>query len=76
VEVIVVGEIRENIAGKFGWILDPEGNKIELWRPVDSAFLNNMMSKKVSTLSRLFFYSKICYSSFSASALELLQPVS
>ncbi len=21
--------------GKFGWILDPEGNKIELWEPVD-----------------------------------------
>jgi D-3-phosphoglycerate dehydrogenase len=25
--------------GKFGWILDPEGNKIELWEPKDSAFL-------------------------------------
>jgi len=24
--------------GKFGWILDPEGTKIELWEPVDSAF--------------------------------------
>ncbi len=22
--------------GKFGWIVDPEGNKIELWEPVDS----------------------------------------
>jgi predicted enzyme related to lactoylglutathione lyase len=21
--------------GKFGWILDPEGNKIELWEPED-----------------------------------------
>ena len=21
--------------GKFGWIIDPEGNKIELWEPVD-----------------------------------------
>ena len=21
--------------GKFGWIMDPEGNKIELWEPVD-----------------------------------------
>jgi hypothetical protein len=20
---------------KFGWIMDPEGNKIELWEPVD-----------------------------------------
>ncbi|HBL80768.1 MAG TPA: glyoxalase, partial [Aequorivita sp.] len=25
--------------GKFGWILDPDGNKIQLWEPVDSAFL-------------------------------------
>ncbi len=24
--------------GKFGWIMDPEGNKIELWEPVDDAF--------------------------------------
>jgi predicted enzyme related to lactoylglutathione lyase len=19
--------------GKFGWVIDPEGNKVELWRP-------------------------------------------
>ena len=37
--VTVVGEIEEYDYGKFGWILDPEGNKIELWEPVDSAFL-------------------------------------
>jgi predicted enzyme related to lactoylglutathione lyase len=24
--------------GKFGWIVDPEGNKIELWEPVDEKF--------------------------------------
>jgi hypothetical protein len=24
--------------GKFGWILDPEGNKIELWEPNDTEF--------------------------------------
>ena len=23
--------------GKFGWIMDPEGNKIELWEPIDGA---------------------------------------
>ena len=23
--------------GKFGWCMDPEGNKIELWEPVDDA---------------------------------------
>ncbi|WP_313112308.1 VOC family protein [Aequorivita sediminis] len=37
--VTIVGEMQEFEYGKFGWILDPEGNKIELWEPVDSAFL-------------------------------------
>jgi predicted enzyme related to lactoylglutathione lyase len=37
--VTVVGEVEEYDYGKFGWILDPEGNKIELWEPIDSAFL-------------------------------------
>ena len=37
--VEVVGEVEEYDYGKFGWILDPEGNKIELWEPVDKAFL-------------------------------------
>lgn len=36
--VTVVGEVEEYSYGKFGWILDPEGNKIELWEPMDSAF--------------------------------------
>jgi predicted enzyme related to lactoylglutathione lyase len=31
--VTVVGEMQEYEYGKFGWILDPEGNKIELWEP-------------------------------------------
>jgi predicted enzyme related to lactoylglutathione lyase len=30
-----VGEIEEYEYGKFGWIMDPEGNKVELWEPVD-----------------------------------------
>lgn len=37
--VTVVGEIEEFEYGKFGWILDPEGNKLELWEPIDQAFL-------------------------------------
>jgi len=36
--VTVVGEIEEYPYGKFGWILDPEGNKIELWEPRDAGF--------------------------------------
>jgi len=37
--VNIVGEVEEYSYGKFGWILDPEGNKLELWEPVDKAFL-------------------------------------
>jgi len=25
--------------GKFAWILDNEGNKIDFWEPIDNAFL-------------------------------------
>lgn len=37
--VTIVGEPEAYDYGKFGWILDPEGNKIELWEPIDKAFL-------------------------------------
>ena len=33
-----IGEIQLFEYGKFAHILDPEGNKIELWEPVDSEF--------------------------------------
>ena len=33
--VQIVGEMEEYPYGKFGWIMDPDGNKIELWEPVD-----------------------------------------
>lgn len=36
--VQIVGEIEEYPYGKFGWIMDPEGNKIELWEPKDDGF--------------------------------------
>jgi len=39
--VEIVGEMEEYDYGKFGWILDPEGNKIELWEPVDTSFLDD-----------------------------------
>ncbi|MDL5045941.1 hypothetical protein QQ054_07835 [Oscillatoria amoena NRMC-F 0135] len=34
-EGVQVMEQTENMdgVGKFGWIIDPEGNKIELWEP-------------------------------------------
>lgn len=34
--VDVVGEIEEHPNGKFAWILDLEGRKVELWEPVPS----------------------------------------
>ena len=29
----VVDKIEDSEFGKFGWVIDPEGNKIELWEP-------------------------------------------
>ncbi|WP_339918045.1 VOC family protein [Yeosuana marina] len=37
--VTIVGDIEEYEYGKFGWILDNDGNKIELWEPIDTPFL-------------------------------------
>ncbi|GGD18188.1 hypothetical protein GCM10011343_06010 [Flavobacterium orientale] len=37
--VTIVGDIATYDYGKFAWILDPEGNKIELWESNDKAFL-------------------------------------
>jgi predicted enzyme related to lactoylglutathione lyase len=32
----VVGEIEKNEYGSFGWFVDPDGNKVELWQPPES----------------------------------------
>ena len=37
-KIQIVGEMEVYEYGKFAWILDPEGNKIELWEPVDKVF--------------------------------------
>jgi catechol 2,3-dioxygenase-like lactoylglutathione lyase family enzyme len=29
----VIGNIDDSEYGKFGWVIDPEGNKVELWEP-------------------------------------------
>lgn len=36
--VTILDEIEEFEYGKFVHLLDPEGNKIELWEPVDKVF--------------------------------------
>lgn len=37
--VTIVGDMETFDYGKFAWILDNDGNKIELWEPIDKAFL-------------------------------------
>ena len=29
----VLDELQDSEYGKFGWVIDPEGNKVELWQP-------------------------------------------
>lgn len=36
--VTIIDKIKEYEYGKFVHIIDPEGNKIELWEPIDSFF--------------------------------------
>ena len=36
--VTVVGDMETYDYGKFGWIMDHDGNKIELWEPIDKGF--------------------------------------
>ena len=31
----VEDKVEESEFGKFGWVIDPEGNKVELWQPPD-----------------------------------------
>ena len=33
----VLDETDESELGKFGWVIDPEGNKVELWQPPEGA---------------------------------------
>jgi predicted enzyme related to lactoylglutathione lyase len=33
----VDAKVQEESYGKFGWVMDPEGNRIELWEPPPSA---------------------------------------
>ena len=36
--VTIVGDMGTYDYGKFAWILDNDGNKVELWEPVDLVF--------------------------------------
>ncbi len=37
--VTIIGKTEEYDYGKFAWIIDLDGTKIELWEPIDKAFL-------------------------------------
>ncbi|MBX7050055.1 MAG: bleomycin resistance protein [Chitinophagales bacterium] len=44
--VEIAGEIQEFEYGKFCWIIDPDGNKIELWEaPENPGFEGGMPAK-------------------------------
>lgn len=30
----IVGEAESGEKGRFGWFIDPDGNKVELWQPI------------------------------------------
>jgi len=32
----VVGDVVDSEYGKFAWVVDPEGNKVELWQPSET----------------------------------------
>jgi predicted enzyme related to lactoylglutathione lyase len=34
----LIGKVQSFEYGKFAHIMDPEGNKIELWEPIDDSF--------------------------------------
>lgn len=38
--VEIIGEIEKFKYGKLGWIMDPNGYKIELWEPNDDEYDN------------------------------------
>lgn len=40
-----IGEMEEFEYGKFAWIMDPDGHKIELWEPVDEVFTKEYEGK-------------------------------
>lgn len=46
--VEIISKMQEFEYGKFGWILDPEGNKVELWEPIEGSFSEMYKGKSTS----------------------------
>lgn len=34
----LAGDVQDFSYGRFGWFLDPDGNKVELWQPSEEGF--------------------------------------
>jgi predicted enzyme related to lactoylglutathione lyase len=41
----VIGDMESYDYGKFAWVMDPDGNKVELWEPVDEVFTKTESEK-------------------------------
>jgi predicted enzyme related to lactoylglutathione lyase len=39
--VEMAGEMEVYDYGKFAWIIDPDGYKVELWEPIDGPLLDS-----------------------------------
>ena len=55
----VIGDIESFDYGKFAWVMDPEGNKVELWESVDEVFATSETSALVGT-GEWIILSSIC----------------
>ncbi|XWN37369.1 MAG: VOC family protein [Balneola sp.] len=49
--VEIVGEMQVEDYGKFGWIMDPNGYKIELWEPFDDPYEAMLNEDDVNKMS-------------------------
>jgi predicted enzyme related to lactoylglutathione lyase len=58
--VQVIDKVESYEYGRFGWAMDPEGNKLELWEPIDAGFEDRYYPldlKNVSGLGGVFIKS-------------------
>lgn len=44
-----VGEMQEETYGRFAWILDGEGNKVELWEPIDAEYAKLLKAEEAKS---------------------------
>lgn len=47
----VIEKVESYEYGRFGWVVDPAGNKIELWEPVDSGFVDRLEPMDLTKLT-------------------------